>query len=79
MALFGKRAPSLFELPYDLREDIRAAIDRAPQDAVLRMRTPGAERSLEALNKRSPAQEVISAMVYCVNALTFAKGYLAVG
>jgi hypothetical protein len=77
MALFGKKAPAVFTLPLDLRGDLRSAIDTSPLDASTLLRSPDAEPALQALNERVPVNETVSALVYCLDQATGARGYLA--
>jgi hypothetical protein len=77
MGLFGSREAKTFELRPELRADIRSIIERAPSDASKLMRTAAAEPAMMALSSQLPADEHVGSMVYCLDAASFAKGYLA--
>jgi hypothetical protein len=77
MALFGKRSPAVFELPADLRSDLRFLLDNAPPAASKWQRRPEALPALMLLNARLPADEAIVALVHCLEMPQYTKGYLA--
>lgn len=77
MGLFKNRQAQLFELSPGLRADLRSLIEQAPIDASKLMRTAAAEPALTALSSRLPAEERVDAIAYCVDPVSFAKGYVA--
>jgi hypothetical protein len=77
MPLFGKRSPAIFELPSDLRSDIRSVLDSAPPAASGWLRRPDALPALMVLNARIPADEAVLALVHCLKMPQCMKGYLA--
>lgn len=76
MGLFGNREAKAFELTPGLRADIRSIIERAPSDASQLMRTAAAEPALMALNSRLPADERVDSIAYCLDPVSYAKGYV---
>jgi hypothetical protein len=77
MGLFKNREAKTFELTPELRADIRSIIERAPSDASVLMRIAAAEPALTALNSRLPADEHVDSIAYCLDPVSFAKGYVA--
>jgi hypothetical protein len=77
LTAFGKRHSKEFPLPAIVRADLRSLVDAAQPSARAKLLSPEGEEAFVLLNERLPAHEAICAIVYSVDALSYAKGYMA--
>jgi hypothetical protein len=76
MRLFGRPRP-VFALPESLRPDLRTVIESAPADVSASLRSPSGEPALLLLNSLISDTEFVSGLVYCIDPINGAEGYLA--
>ena len=77
MKLFGRPRAAVFQLPEFLRADLRMAIESAPPEESALLRSPSGEPALLLLNSSISNDESVSGLVYCIDPVTGADGYLA--
>ena len=77
MKLFGRTRTAVFPLPESLRADLRTAIESAPPEVSALLRSPSGEPALLLLNSLVCDDESVSGLVYCIDPVTGADGYLA--
>lgn len=77
MRLFARPRPAVFRLPDSLRADLRTVIESAPPEVSALLRSQSGEPALLLLNSLISADETVSGLVYCIDPITGADGYLA--
>lgn len=77
MRLFGRPRTAVFQLPHCLRADLRTVIEAAPPEVSAMLRSQTAEPALLLLNSLISANETVAGLVYCIDPVTGADGYLA--
>ena len=77
MKLFGRPRSAVFQLPKSLRADLRTVIECAPPEVSALLRSPSGEPALLLLNALIFDDESVSGLVYCIDPVTGADGYLA--
>ncbi len=77
LKLFGQRRPAIFPIPESLRADLRTVIESAPPEVAALLRSPPGEPALLLLNSFLSRDETVSGLVYCIDPVTGADGYLA--
>jgi len=77
MRMFGRPRPAVFPLPEYLRADLRTVIESAPPEVSVLLRSQSGEPALLLLNSLISGDETVSGLVYGIDPVTGADGYLA--
>ena len=77
MRLFGRPRPPVFPLPDSLRADLRTVIESAPPEVSALLCSQSGEPALRLLDALLTVDESVCGLVYCIDPVTGADGYLA--